>query len=68
MSPSWPISEFLALLISDEVARRDQKKFSNRMRRAQFRTAKTLEQFDFARPPHLSRALAHDLASSAPPP
>ena len=44
-------TEFLALLISDEVARRDQKKFGTRLRRAQFRTTKTLEQFDFARLP-----------------
>jgi DNA replication protein DnaC len=56
-------TEFLALLISDEVARRDQKKFSTRLRRTQFRTARTLEQFDFARLPYLNRALAHDLAS-----
>ena len=56
-------TEFLALLVSDEVARRDQKKFSTRLRRAQFRTTKTLEQFDFARLPHLNRALVHDLAT-----
>jgi len=31
-------TDFLALLISDEVARREQKKFSSRLRRAQFRT------------------------------
>ena len=34
-----------------------------RLRRAQFRTTKTLEQFDFARLPKLNRALVHDLAS-----
>jgi DNA replication protein DnaC len=56
-------TEFLAMLISDEVARRDQKKFSTRLRRAQFRTTKTIEQFDFARLPHLNRALVHDLAT-----
>ena len=56
-------TEFLALLISDEVARRDQKKFGSRLRRAQFRTTKTIEQFDFARLPHLNRALVHDLAT-----
>jgi hypothetical protein len=36
--------DFLALLIEDEVARREQKKFALRMRRAAFRTSKTLEQ------------------------
>ncbi len=56
-------TEFLALLISDEVARREQKKFSSRLRRAQFRTTKTLDQFDFERLPSLNRALVHDLAT-----
>jgi DNA replication protein DnaC len=54
--------DFLALLIEDEVARREQKKFALRMRRAAFRTSKTLEQFDFERLPQLNRALVHDLA------
>jgi len=56
-------TDFLALLISDEVARREQKKFSTRLRRAQFRTTKTLEQFDFTRLPKLNRALVADLAA-----
>lgn len=50
------------MLIEDEVARREQKKFALRMRRAAFRTSKTLEQFDFDRLPQLNRALIHDLA------
>ena len=56
-------TEFLALLVGDEVARREQKKFSSRLRRAQFRTTKTIEQFDFDRLPHLNRSLVHDLAT-----
>jgi hypothetical protein len=56
-------TEFLALLIQDEVARREQKKFALRLRRAAFRTTKTLEQFDFERPPNVNRALVHDLAT-----
>jgi DNA replication protein DnaC len=56
-------TDFLALLISDEVAQREQKKFSTRPRRAQFRTTKTLEQFDFERLLQLNRALVHDLAA-----
>jgi DNA replication protein DnaC len=51
------------MLIGDEVARRENKKFSLRLRRAQFRTTKTLEQFDFERLPRLNRALVHDLAT-----
>ena len=56
-------TEFLAMLVGDEVARRENKKFTLRLRRAQFRTTKTLEQFDFERLPKLNRALIHDLAT-----
>ena len=56
-------TEFLALLIQDEVARREQKKFTARMRRATFRATKTLEQFDFERLPKLNRALVHERAT-----
>ncbi|MGA2553109.1 MAG: IS21-like element helper ATPase IstB [Burkholderiaceae bacterium] len=56
-------TDFLTLLIEDEVARREQKKFDSRLRRAAFRTSKTLEQFDFERLPQLNRALVHDLAA-----
>ena len=56
-------TEFLALLIEDEVARREQKKFSTRLRRAAFRSNKTLEDFDFERLPQLNRALVHELAT-----
>lgn len=56
-------TEFLAMVVADEVARRDSKKFSLRLRRAQFRTTKTLEQFDFARLPRLNRSLVSDLAA-----
>jgi len=56
-------TEFLAMLIGDEIARRDQRKFSTRLRRAQFRSSKTFEQFDFDRLPGLNRALVHDLGT-----
>ncbi len=56
-------TEFLALLIEDEVARREQKKYASRLRRAAFRTAKTLDAFDFDRLPQLNRSLVHDLAT-----
>ena len=58
-------TDFLAMLIGDEVARRESKKFSMRLRRAQFRTTKTLDQFDFERLPKLNRQLIADLASGA---
>ena len=56
-------TEFLSLLIQDEVARGEQKKFQMRLRRATFRTTKTLEQFDFERLPKLNRTLVHELAT-----
>src|SRR5574338_1299280 len=56
-------TEFIALLIQDEVARREQKKFALRLRRASFRASKTLEQFDFERLPQLNRTLVHELAT-----
>lgn len=56
-------TDFLALLIQDEIARREQKKLSLRLRRASFRSYKTLDGFDFDRLPTLNRALVHDLAT-----
>jgi DNA replication protein DnaC len=56
-------TDFLALLIQDEVARREQKKLQMRLRRASFRSQKTIEQFDFARLPGVNRALVQDLAT-----
>lgn len=63
MDAKMPYTDFLALLIGDEVARRDQKRFTMRQRRANFRATKTLEQFDFERLPQLNRTLIHDLAA-----
>lgn len=56
-------TDFLGLLIQDEVARREQKKLSLRLHRASFRSHKTLEAFEFDRLPGLNRALVHDLAT-----
>jgi DNA replication protein DnaC len=56
-------TEFLALLVQDEVARREHKKFTLRVRRAGFRGEKTLEGFDWAFNPHINRALIQDLAT-----
>ena len=55
--------EFLALLVQDEVARREHKKFALRLRRASFRGEKTLENFDFSFNPSLNKALILDLAT-----
>ena len=56
-------TEFLALLIQDEVARRDQKKFDLRLRRAGFRSSKTLEAFDFDFNPKVPKELILDLGT-----
>ncbi|HEX4954031.1 MAG TPA: IS21-like element helper ATPase IstB [Thermoanaerobaculia bacterium] len=56
--------DFLAHLVSDEIARREQKKFGLRLRRAGFRSTKTLEHFDFAAAPGLNAALVHELATA----
>ena len=56
-------TDFLALLIQDEVARREQKKFNMRVRRAGFRSHKTIEQFDFGFIPKLNQTLIQDLAT-----
>jgi DNA replication protein DnaC len=56
-------TDFLALLLQDEVARRSHKKLAVRLRRANFRNQKTLEDFDFAFNPSVNRALILDLAT-----
>lgn len=56
-----PYPEFLALLIGDEVARREQKRFATRLRRAAFRSHKTLDQFDFSFNSNINSALIHEL-------
>lgn len=55
--------EFLSTVIQDEAARRDQKKYGTRLRRAGFRGDKTLEGFDFDYNPGINRALINDLAA-----
>lgn len=56
-------TDFLAVWVPDEVARREQKKLPLRLRRARFRSSKTLEQFDFDFNPGVNRALIQDLAT-----
>ena len=58
---SYP--DFLSMLIADEVARREHKKFNLRIRRAGFRSTKTLEQFDYDFNATIDRPLITELAS-----
>lgn len=55
--------DFLAAVITDEVARRTQKKLASALRRANFRNQKTLEEFDFTFNPNINRSLIVELAS-----
>ncbi len=58
-----PYTEFLALIVQDEIARREQKKFDLRLRRAGFQSTKTLDRFDFDFNPSIDQALIRDLAT-----
>lgn len=57
---SYP--EFLTLLVQDEIARREQKKYDIRLRRSGLHRDRLLENFDFGRHPQLDRALVRELA------
>ena len=56
-------TEFLALLLQDETARRTNKKLSQRLRKAGFQSNKTLEAFDFTFNPIIDKKLIIDLAT-----
>ena len=58
-----PLYRLPRQLVADEVARREHKKFNLRIRRAGFRSSKTLEQFDFDFNPAIDRTLITDLAT-----
>ena len=55
--------EFLATIVADEIARRNQKKLATALRRANFRNQKTLEEFDFTFNPNINRSLVMELSS-----
>jgi DNA replication protein DnaC len=56
-------TDFLGLILQDEIARRSKKRLALALRRANFRNQKTLEGFDFSFNPSINRALITDLAS-----
>jgi DNA replication protein DnaC len=56
-------TEFLAMILQDELARRAQKKLALSLRRACFRNHKTIEEFDFSFNPNINRSLVSDLAT-----
>lgn len=56
-------SEFLALLLQDEILGRDNNKFKARIKRAGIRPDKTIENFDFNFNPKINRAQILELAT-----
>jgi DNA replication protein DnaC len=58
-----PYTDFLAMLIQDEIARREQRQFAQRLRRAQVMTDKTIERLDLSASVSINHALVADLAT-----
>jgi len=56
-------SDYLTLLLQDEVLRRENTKFKQRIRQAGFKGEKTLEHFNFEFNPKINQALIKDLAT-----
>lgn len=55
-------AEFLALLLDDEIERRESQRLLRRTREAGIDPSKTLARFDFAAAPHVSKTFLADLA------
>lgn len=54
--------EFLALLLDDEIERRENRRLARRMKEARLDASKTLVRFDFTAAPQVSKTLMADLA------
>jgi DNA replication protein DnaC len=57
--------EFLALLLDDELERRDQQRLAQHLKQSGCDDQKTLTGFDFSAAPGLNRGFIHDLAGCA---
>ncbi|MCA9152735.1 MAG: ATP-binding protein, partial [Planctomycetales bacterium] len=55
--------EFLELILQDELLVRDQRRFQRRVKSAEFRDLKSLEDFDWRFNPRIQRSQMYDLAS-----
>ena len=58
----WPASRFLAALVEHEVAERDRRRIERHLNEARLLPGKTLDAFDFAAVPTLSKAQVMALA------
>ena len=56
-------SEFLELILQDELAVRADRQFQRRFKAAEFRERKSLEDFDWSFNPSIPRKQVYDLAS-----
>ncbi|MBZ0278471.1 MAG: ATP-binding protein [Anaerolineae bacterium] len=63
VADQWSYGEFLSRLLEDEVARREHKQVTLRVRRAAINTSKTMEAFDFNFNPTINRQRVLDLAT-----
>jgi DNA replication protein DnaC len=55
--------EFLQLLMHDELLCREQRRYERRLRKANFKGQKTIENFDFSFNPNINQAMLRDLAT-----
>lgn len=58
----WAYSTFLETLLTDEIERRDNKQFQQRLAKSQLDLNKTMETFDFKFNPKIQAALIRELA------
>lgn len=56
-----PYTDLPAMLIQDEIARREQRQFAQRLRRAQVMTDKTIERLDLSASVSINHALVAEL-------
>lgn len=63
MDKSMSHVEFLALLLDDEIDRRHHNRYRRHIEQSRLDETKSLESFDFAAVPWLSRTLVNDLAT-----
>ena len=59
----WPAARFLAALTEQEMAERGRRRFERHLEEARLPPGKTLDAFDFAAVPMISKAQVHALAA-----
>ena len=59
----WPAARFLAAVAEQEIAERGRRRFGRHLEEARLPPGKTLDAFDFAAVPMISRAQVHALAA-----